>query len=265
MGTPMAANIARAGFELTVLDTDEARTAPFLAQGAAVASSIAEVGARADCICIAVHDDDQIDDVVASPGGLLGAMNRNSVIVVFSTATPAHCEDLARRSMHHGIHFLDAPVSGGYSQARDGTLTLAVGGTVNDVTMCRPVLDAVATRVFHAGGVGSGQLYKLLNNAVGISARIAIREMLGIARAAGIDEDDLLRYVSTSTGDGWHVRNWRAMQDSVVHSAGGAQAIAETARKDLQLALQLATELETAAPLLHQASLHTDGICGPNG
>ena len=264
MGAPMAARLARdPDIGLLVYDVVEERTAGLRQLGARVASSVSDLGRSSEAVLVAVHNDAQVLDVVSE---LTRCMTTGSYIVVHSTCRPSTCRELAEEAACRGISLIDAPISGGEQGALDGTLTLAVGGRADAVDACRPLLSKLSRKIYHFGDVGTGQLLKLVNNAMGVTNRIVIGEALALARVAGLtDEDQVLEYVTSSTGDSWHARNWRAVQQSAARSHGGATAIAETGRKDLVTALEIAQSHGVPMPVVSTAAGNTAGIAGPFG
>lgn len=264
MGAPMAARLARdTETDLAVYDVVAERSDRLRRMGAKVASSVPDLGLSAHTVLVMVHTDRQVRDVVSQ---LIGCMSAGSYIVVHSTCMPATCRELASEAARREIDLIDAPVSGGQQAAADGTLTLVVGGRADAVDGCRPLLRKLSSNIYRAGDVGTGQVFKLVNNAIGVTSRIVIGEALALARAAGLSNEDLvLEQITSSTGDNWHVRNWRAVQQSAERSQGGPAALAETARKDLAAALELAQSYGVSMPVVSTAVGNTAGIAGPNG
>ena len=269
MGRPMASNVARAGFELVVFDVRTEGYAALEALGAKRASSAREVAERADVVLVNVVNDAQVRSVLLGDDGVLDALRPGGAVVVHSTIHPATCRELAAEARHREIGFLDAPFSGGAAAAEGGTLSLMVGGTSSVLDQCRPVLDAMASAVFHVGEAGMGEVAKLTNNAVLSVILEATHEGLGLSRASGIDDDVMLSILCASAGDSWVARNWRAIEQTTATYPGGARGMAELVTKDLNLALAIAHDVGAVMPAVAlttqfvEASYHRPGDTAP--
>ncbi len=251
IGKPMAVNLVRAGFDVTVYDVRTESLRDVGALGAIVVHSSREVAERSDVVSIAVLDDAQVEAVILGQGeddGLLAALKPGSIIVVHSTVSPQICQSLATRVEQKGVRFLDAPVSGAERGASDGTLTLLVGGSAADIDRCRPLFDVIGDQVFHLGKVGAGQAAKLCNNVMFTINLLIAEEALGLARAAGIDENQMLEIVRASTGNSWVIQNLHDMRDLILNPRQSVSA-SELGLKDLSLALEFGQNLDATLPL----------------
>lgn len=186
-GGPMAERILAAGYPLTVWARRPEALAPFVAQGALAAGSIAELGGACDVIGVCVVDDAGVQTVCDA---LIPAMRPGSLLAIHSTILPESCEALAERCAAGKIGFLDAPVSGGGPAAAAGTLTVMCGGDIDAFAQAKPVFETFAGALVLLGPAGSGQRAKIVNNALmaanmGLAhAALAAGEALGIARKA---------------------------------------------------------------------------------
>lgn len=189
MGKPMARNLLKKGFPLTVHSRSQAPVDAVVAQGATAACSPAEVAAQCDIIITMVPDSPDVRAVVEGPGGIFDAARKGSVIVDMSTIAPAVARDLAAKAAARGVAMLDAPVSGGEIGAINGTLSVMVGGDASALERVRPVLNAVGNpeRVVHIGPAGAGQVCKACNQICIGGALASVSEAFAIARRAGID------------------------------------------------------------------------------
>ena len=208
MGGPMAQNILKAGFPLTVHNRTAARAEALRAVGAAVALSPAEV-ARASDVCLSCVSDtpDVLDVVLDGRRGIIAGAHPGLVAVDCSTVAPAaarRCHDaLAARS----AGFLDAPVSGGEVGAKQATLSIMVGGAKTDFERAMPVLSAMGKTITHCGGPGAGYLVKLCNQILGGLHLIAAAEALALAAAAEIDPAAMLQAVTSGAANSWILSN----------------------------------------------------------
>jgi 3-hydroxyisobutyrate dehydrogenase len=251
MGLPMALNVARSDCQLTVFDLQEGPVKEAVALGATAARTVEDVGEASDIILVAVVNDAQVEGVLLGTDGpgVFGSARQGSVVIVHSTINPRTCRRLAALAEEQGLHFLDGPISGGPMGAREGTLSIMVGGDPAALEICRPVLETMSQRIFHLGGVGMGQVAKVANNVVLAITLEGANEGLALARDAGIDEDVMLEVLGTSTGDSWAVRNWRAVGEVARNYPDGATGVANLTYKDISLALSIGHDQGTMLPV----------------
>jgi 3-hydroxyisobutyrate dehydrogenase-like beta-hydroxyacid dehydrogenase len=260
MGSGIAENILRAGFEVTAFDIRPEARDRIQRLGAKSAESPAEAARDASLLTVTVLNDEQVREVLLGEHGAAHMLTSGAVVIVHSTVSPHTCQQLASVLGERGIQLIDAPISGGASAADRGTLTLMIGGQDDAVTAATPVLEVVSTQRFHVGPVGAGQVAKLVNNLMGIVNRVAVGEGLALARAAGLREDAMLGVLQASSGNSWQVEHWREMQEIARNSTTGAAGMAEMAKKDLTLAYKLGDELNVAMPMTVQAHANTAAL-----
>lgn len=196
-GGPMAWRMVQAGFPLTLWARRPEALERYHDTAASFVSSIAELGAACDHVGICVVDDAGVKSVCAE---LIPAMQAGSRIAIHATVHPATCTLLAEQAGARGIDIIDAPVSGGGQGAAAGTLTVMVGGASDAVAAARPVFESFAGTIVHLGGVGAGQMAKLVNNAL-MAAHVALaRHALDAGAALGIDRQALTELIKVSSG-----------------------------------------------------------------
>ena len=252
LGEPMAAQVAKAGFDLTVFDVRPDPVAQLVAIGAKAADSIASLAMHCDVILVAVVDDKQVREVVQGDSNALGVLKvakPGSIVVLHSTVHPDTCRALSATAALHQIDLLDAPVSGGPRGAQTGSLSIMVGGPQTALDRCRAVLLAMGDRVTHLGESGSGQIAKLANNvALAITMR-AVHEALAFAEANGVGAETMRELLTLGAANSWVAENWSGIGNTVAHyQAGGAQGVANLTFKDLSLALSIAHNSLVALP-----------------
>ena len=246
MGKPMAMNLARAGVDLTVYDLNPDTMRDLVALGAKTASSTAGIGEKCDIVELVVMNDRQIEEVITGRGqgdGLLAGMKPGGLIIIHSTVSPVTCQRMAAACAERKISVIDAAVSGAEARSIEGTLTLMVGGDAAQVERARPIFSIVGEEVFHMGAVGMGQTAKLCNNLMSLINMKVVEEGLALARAAGIDEDQMIEIAKVSTGDSWALRGIKPMRALFAQSTHGAGSIAKLVAKDLVLALRFGEQL----------------------
>lgn len=209
MGSPMAANLARAG--LAVRGWNRTPHRPLVAEarsaGVCVAASIADAVRDASIVALCVGDVPDVDEVLFGPRGVASSAAPGAVIVDFSTIGPAAARDFHARLAARGLRFLDAPVTGGDVGARAGTLTVMVGGETRDFDEVAPVLSAVGRLARHCGGPGAGQAVKLCNQVLAALHMVALTEAIGLARLQGIDPSLVVEVCSTGAAGSWALAN----------------------------------------------------------
>jgi 3-hydroxyisobutyrate dehydrogenase-like beta-hydroxyacid dehydrogenase len=201
MGSRMAANLRRAGFELTVWNRTRERAREWAAvHGADVAERPADVGAASQIVITMVVDGDQVEEVLLGDGGVAEGAHPGLLCVDMSTIGPARARAIGAALAEREIGFMDAPVSGSSPKAEDGSLTIMAGGEDEDFARARPLFDAMGELVVHVGPLGDGQTIKLLNNAVAAVNTATVGEALLVGRRAGVDLDALVRVMGASSG-----------------------------------------------------------------
>jgi 3-hydroxyisobutyrate dehydrogenase-like beta-hydroxyacid dehydrogenase len=201
MGEPMAANLVRAGFEVTVWNRTATRADTFGARyGAHPAPSPAAAAEGADVTITMVPDGPEVEEVLFGDRGAAEGMRRGSLAIDMSTIAPRDSVKIGKRLARDGIGFLDAPVTGSRPRAEDGTLTIMAGGSEADFERGRAILDAMGKLVVHVGPQGHGSVVKLLNNTTAAVNALAVAEALVAARKAGVDPDKLREVMAAGSG-----------------------------------------------------------------
>jgi 2-hydroxy-3-oxopropionate reductase len=187
MGRPMAQNLLRAGLELTVHSRRREPGEALVAEGARPAASPAEAAAAADVVITMLPDTTDVQAVLDGPQGVFTSARAGTVIADMSTISPSGARELANAGRARGLDVLDAPVSGGETAARDGTLTIMVGGEAAALARARPVLEHLGSSIVHIGEAGAGQVAKACNQLVVGSTIEAVAEALDLARRSSVD------------------------------------------------------------------------------
>jgi 3-hydroxyisobutyrate dehydrogenase-like beta-hydroxyacid dehydrogenase len=201
MGSRMAANLRRAGYELTVHNRTRERAERWAEEhGAAVAATPAEVGERSDVVITMVVDGPQVEALLLGPDGVAEGAAPGTLCVDMSTIAPAQTRAIGAALAEREIRFVDAPVTGSSPRAEDGTLTIMAGGTPEDFGRARPFLGAMGRLVVHVGGLGQGQTVKIINNAVAATNLSTLAQALILGRATGVDLEALVRVMSAGSG-----------------------------------------------------------------
>ena len=245
MGQPMATNILRVGFPLTVWNRTAAKMAPLTALGAHPADSPAALASHCDVVITMVTGPADLEEVVLGERGVIEGAAPGSVLIDMSTMGPTMVRAVAAKLAEKGVDMLDAPVSGGERGAIAGSLVIMVGGPVDILDRCRPILSALGPTIIHCGPIGAGQTVKLCNQVAVALNNLAMCEALVLAAKAGVDPATMIEAVSAGAGASWSISN---LAPRIL--AGDYQPGFRAAHqlKDLRLALDLAQEAGLPLP-----------------
>ena len=246
MGAFMAGNLLEAGHELVVHNRTRTKAERLAQRGARVADSPREVAEGSDVIITMLPGPPQVEEVVAGDGGLLEGAREGSLIIDMSTSSPILAQELARAARNKAVGMLDAPVSGGDVGARDGTLSIMVGGEEDDFERARPLFRVMGETVVHVGGVGAGQVVKACNQIVVALVIEAIAEALVLGSKAGVAPDRVVEVLSGGLASNKVLEVKGEKFLSHEFAPGGK---VEYHRKDLGIALEAGREYEVTLPV----------------
>lgn len=260
MGTPMATNLLRAGFPVTVWNRTRAKVQPLLDQGATWAESPAALAGGIDVLMTSLTDGPAVGDVLVRQGAA-AALRLGTLMIDLSSIAPATAREHARLLAATGVAHLDAPVSGGTRGAAAASLAIMVGGAAADVDRARPILAALG-RPTHVGPSGAGQIAKLANQVIVAVNINAVAEALALAARAGADPAAVRLAITGGFADS------RVLQEH------GARMLADDTKpggtvrnqlKDLRTALALADESGVELPLLLAAQAQFQALADTLG
>ncbi len=240
MGQGMALNLLKAGFELTVWNRTPAKAQALVDAGASKAPDLPSLGRNSDLVVICVSDTPDVESVLFGEPGLSHALQAGALVVDCSTISPTQTKLFAKQLATHGVHMLDAPISGGSEGAANGTLSIMVGGEADQVTRALPCLQAMGKKITHVGGHGAGQMTKLVNQILVAGSMLTMGEALLFAQAGGLDLERTLEAVSGGAAGSWTLSN-RGPQ--VIRRDWTPGFMIDLQQKDLRLVLQEADEL----------------------
>ena len=249
MGGGMAANLLKAGFNLTVWNRTPGRVTPLATAGAAVADSPADIAASCGIIVICVSDTPDVEEVVLGERGMIHGARPGTLVIDCSTISPAATRAIAARLAECGAHLLDAPVSGGSEGAAQGTLSIMVGGDAVQLERAMPVLQAMGRTITHVGGQGAGQMAKLVNQILVVVTMQGVAEALLFAQAGGLDLPQTLAAVGGGAAGSWMLNN-RGPQ--VIRRDWRPGFTVDLQQKDLRLVLEAADEMGIPLPATAQ-------------
>jgi len=251
MGRPMAQNLLKAGFQLTVYSRTKPPVELLVSSGAASAPSPKAVAERSDIVICMVTDSEAVKQVVLGGGGVIEGAHRGLVLIDMSTISPSVTRSVSATLAARRVRMLDAPVSGGDSGAREGTLTIMVGGDAAVFEECLPVLHVLGKKVVHMGVTGAGQLTKLANQILVACNMVGVCECLNFARRAGLDAGKLIDSLSAGAASSWSLVN---LGPKIARRDFAPGFKVKLLQKDLRYVLETAEELD--APLPATALVH---------
>ncbi len=245
MGRGMAANMLRAGHDVTVWNRTRSRTDALANEGAAVAETPAALAAACDIIMMCVSDTPDVEAVTFGPDGLAEGLAPGKLIVDHSTISASATKVLAAKIAELGAEWIDAPVSGGSEGAENGTLSIMVGGGADSIAKAKPFMEAYGSSITHVGPTGSGQMVKLVNQVLVVVNGLAVSEALLLAQAGGLDLDATIAAVKGGGAGSWMLAN-RGPQ--IVERDWRPGFTIDLQQKDLRLVLEAADELAVPLP-----------------
>ena len=207
LGAAIAERLAQQGYTVTAHDIDPGRADALAPFGIGWADTPRELAQRSDVVLLLLPDTPEILQCLDGSDGLEAGLREGSALMIASTVSPESPQAIAARLAARGVAVLDTPVSGGPVVARQGELTIMVGGDDAAWELCRPVLEAFG-RPIHVGPVGHGEIAKLANNLMGSVIAVGIAEGLALAARSGADVDRVRQAISGGSGSSWILTDW---------------------------------------------------------
>lgn len=253
MGRPMAQNLAKAGYQVSVFDLSPAAIKAATEAGLKVATSIADCVKNAQFVITMLPSSPHVEGLYGDEGKLLELVPKGAVLIDSSTIAPASAQKVAAEAIKKGFEMIDAPVSGGTAGAAAGTLTFMVGGSDATFKKAQPLLQKMGKNIFHCGANGTGQITKICNNMLLAIHMIGTSEAINLGRNAGIDPKKLSEVMAQSSGRNWSLEVYNPLpgvMESAPASRGYSGGFAvDLMAKDLGLAQEAALATQTATPL----------------
>lgn len=259
MGGAMAANVARAGFEVHAWNRTAGRAAELGELGVRLEASPSAVAAASDIVVTIVSDTPDVEACLFGPDGVAEGAAAGTLVVDMSTISPSATRDFAARLGERGVGMLDAPVSGGSEGAKKGTLTIFVGGEAADLERARPVLEAMGTTITLLGPIGSGQAVKAVNQVILAGTYLGVAEGIVLAIKAGLDVEQVVGALSGGAAQSWVLANRSGRMLVNDYPLGFKVGLH---RKDLRIALDLAQETGASLPITALCEQIEDGLIG---
>lgn len=247
MGYPMAGHLATAGNAVTVFNRTRERAQRWQDQyGGAVAATPAEAAEGQDAVMLCVGNDDDVREVTCGPDGVLLTLPQGSLLIDHTTTSQALAIATAEQAATAGVDFLDAPVSGGQIGAETGALTVMVGAYEDAYAVAEPLMSCYAKSIRLMGGVGSGQLTKMVNQICIAGLLQGLSEGLHFAECAGLDVAGVVEVIAQGAAQSWQMNNRASTMIAGEFDFGFA---VDWMRKDLGIAIDAAHKVGAAVPV----------------
>lgn len=250
MGAPMAANLLKAGYEVTVYNRTASKCAPLVSQGAKQAASPKEAAASTDIVITMVSNDQSIEAVYDGSEGVLSGLQSGAIVIDCSTISPALVKQTAEKVQERGGSFLDAPVTGSSPAAIDGSLVFMIGGHADILEKCRDLFEIMGKKILYMGPNGSGAVAKIAHNAIVGINNLALAEGFAIAAKSGLPVDSFLELVQLGSAGSKaaELKGRKIIEHDFTNQFSLALML-----KDLKLASSLTDNSGIPAPMLNLA------------
>ncbi|MCA9412079.1 MAG: NAD(P)-dependent oxidoreductase [Candidatus Omnitrophica bacterium] len=245
MGLPMARNLMKAGFEVTVHSRTMSKCDELVKEGAKKAGTPSEAARGMDATVTIVTDTPDVEAVILGENGVIESAEEGSVVIDMSTISPSVTVEIAKALKEKRIGMVDAPVSGGDVGAINGTLTIMAGGEESDFNRALPLFEAMGKTITHVGPSGAGQSTKLCNQVLVGTHLVAVCEALLLAKKSGLDLEKTLRVLTGGAANSWALANLGPMIAKGDHSPG---FMVKLLLKDLKLIMEAASEENLPLP-----------------
>jgi 3-hydroxyisobutyrate dehydrogenase len=263
MGKPMAINLIKAGFPLTVYNRTAAKCGPLVDAGAAAVGSPREAAECSDVVITVVSDTPDVEAVLFGEEGIRSGLKPGQIVIDMSSISPAETQRFATRLKDNNVEMLDAPVTGGEKGAIEGTLTIMVGGNRDTFTRCLPIFQALGKTVVYAGQSGSGQKTKLVNQILCAQHIVAMADGLRFARESGLDLETTVKVVSGGAAGSWMLSN---LSPKILQNDFVPGFTIKLQQKDLRLVREALRDMKGPYPATELAyALFTEAVANGLG
>ena len=245
MGAPMAMNILKAGFPLTVFNRTPSKAADLITAGAQWADTPADVASRTEIVFTNLSDSPDVLEILFGANGVIEGAHPGMILIDNSTIKPAASREIFLRFREVGVSALDAPVSGGDIGAKNGTLAIMVGGEAEALEKAMPVLEAIGKKITHVGDAGAGQVAKAANQIMVAAQMVAEAELMLFAQKSGVDVAKVIEAIKGGAAQCWtlDVKPQRLLSGN---RAPGFKSSLQA--KDLNIVMETAREYQAVLP-----------------
>lgn len=251
MGGNMVENLQNKGFDLIVMDLNQAAVAKCVDRGAKTAKSAKELAAGADIVMLCLTTSTIVEKVVYGEEGILAGIKEGSVLIDFGTSIPSSTRKIGQDLAEKGVGMVDAPLGRTPAHAKDGLLNIMAAGDIDTFNKVKPVLELQGENVFHLGALGAGHTTKLINNFMGMTTVCTMSQAFAVADLAGVDRQQLFEIMSTGPSSSPFMQFCKNYAVDNVSDLGFSIA---NANKDLGYFLQMVEDLGTVSKIAEGSS-----------
>jgi 3-hydroxyisobutyrate dehydrogenase len=245
MGGPMARNLLKAGYPVTVYNRTKEKAAQLLSEGAKWGESSFEIAGRSDVVITCVPDTPDVKEVLLGTKGVIEGAREGLICVDMSTISPSATQEMGKVLADKGVILIDAPISGGQTGAIEGKLSIMMGGPVEAVEKVRPIMEVMGRVVTYCGPLGAGQMTKLVNQVMVIHMIMSIAEGFAFAEKAGLDLQTTLKVTSAGAA-GSH--SLKVLGPKIIAGDFAPAFMVDLQQKDLRLVLECAEQFKQPLP-----------------
>lgn len=249
MGKSMVRNLMKNGFEVSIYARTKAKVTDILAEGALWCDSIAQCAQGKDAVITIVGYPKDVEEVYFGQGGILENASAGCVLIDMTTTSPQLSVKIEQAAKEKGLKALDAPVSGGDVGAKNGTLSIMVGGEKETYTQCLPIFQAMGTNIIYEGKAGAGQHTKMANQIALGGAIAGVCEALTYAKKVGLDLQTMLDSISKGAAGSWQMSN---MAPRMLKGDFDPGFFVKHYIKDMNIALEEAAHVDLTMPVLNE-------------
>ncbi|MEJ2681581.1 MAG: NAD(P)-dependent oxidoreductase [Gammaproteobacteria bacterium] len=254
MGYPMARHLAIAGFNTNVYNRTESKAQDWASRYSGTWSATPKEAAQgSDVVAVCVGNDEDVRSVIFGQHGALAGMKAETILIDHTTTSAELAEELAAACQAQGVHFMDAPVSGGQTGAENGTLTIMCGGEPSVFEASQPVINSYAKHATLLGGHGQGQRCKMVNQICIAGILQGLSEAMLLAQKAGLDIEQVVQVLKHGAADSWQLENRAVTLSQGKFDFGFA---IDWMRKDLGICLQEAKKHGLTLPMTEEVDGH---------
>lgn len=257
MGKSMAERLLEAGYAVAVYNRTKSKANELVEQGATWKDTIAEVSEISDIVITMVGYPSDVEAVYFDEQGILNHAHTGAVLIDMTTSKPALAKRIANEASSKQMDALDAPVSGGDVGARNGSLTIMVGGTKEGFETVQPVLQTMGENIVLQGEAGAGQHTKMANQVTIASNMMGVSEAMVYAERAGLDPEQVLKSIGSGAAGSWSLSN---LAPRMIQGDFAPGFYVKHFIKDMTIALEAAEEMGMMTPGLKQAKVLYDDL-----
>ena len=220
MGKSMVMNLMKKGFEVTIYARSKQKVEDLISSGAIFCDTIESCVKNKDAIITIVGYPKDVEEVYFSQNGIINSASKNSYLIDMTTTSPNLSVQIYNSAKEKGLKALDAPVSGGDMGAKNGTLSIMVGGDKEDFEACKEIFQALGTTILHEGKAGNGQHTKMANQIAIAGLMAGISEAIAYGKKTGLDIETMIKSISNGSAQSFHMTNSAPKMNKRDFSAG---------------------------------------------